>query len=89
MFTNRLTQKDSLLDPIKAVMRENDIRREVESQLNVEYGVPSRKGLPHEMVNGYESKLNDRVENALNEGTLLKEDNIQELSKKTLGSYVK
>jgi hypothetical protein len=58
-------KKDPLVDSIKVVMEQNSIRREVERLVNEEFGVTSRKGLPHELHADYDSVLAEATEAAL------------------------
>jgi len=73
---------DPLVDSVKIVMEQNSIRREVERLVNEEFGVTSRKGLPHELYAEYDSVLKEATEAALS-GPL------NEVSKEKLGKYIK
>jgi hypothetical protein len=58
---------DPLVDSVKIVMEQNSIRREVERLVNEEFGVTSRKGLPHELHAEYDAALKEATEATLNE----------------------
>jgi len=73
---------DPLVDSVKIVMEQNSIRRVVERLVNEEFGVTSRKGLPHELYADYDSMLKEATEAALS-GPL------NEVSKEKLGRYIK
>ena len=47
MFTKK---NDPVVDSVKSVMRANEIRRQVEDALNEQFGVSSRKAIPHEQI---------------------------------------
>ena len=70
MFNN--FKKDPLAESVSKIMSDNDVRRQVESQLNEELGIFNKRALPHEYVAEYETVLEGRIKDAL-EGATRKE----------------
>ena len=60
MFTKK---HDPLVDSVRKVMEQNELRRRVEFALNEELGISSRKAVPHEHLASYDAMF----EKALNE----------------------
>ena len=58
---------DPLVNSVKAVMKENEIRRQVELTLNEQLGIHSKNALPHELHESYDVTLNAAITNALTE----------------------
>lgn len=50
---------DPLVNSVKAVMKENEIRRQAEAALNEELGITSKKALPHEYHEAYDRALEE------------------------------
>lgn len=69
MFTNK---KDPLVDSVRKVMEQNELRRRVEYALNEELGITSRNALPHEQRASYDSVLEEAYKCAMNESGLIK-----------------
>lgn len=69
MFTNK---KDPLVDSVRKVMEQNELRRQVESALNEELGISSRKAVPHEHLASYDAMLEEAYKNAIDENALIK-----------------
>ena len=61
------SKKDPLVDAVKKVMEGNDVRRQVERDLNSELGIYSRQVLPNEYHSKYDSMLSEKTKIALNE----------------------
>mgnify|MGYP003344195254 FL=1 len=68
MFDNKFTRRDPLVESVRQVMIENDIRRQVELTLNEQLGIQSRKQLPHEYLKEYDETLMAAINQTLNEG---------------------
>lgn len=64
MFTNR---KDPLIDAVKSVMSEGNLKRQVEEAVNNHFGVSSRKAIPHEHLAEYDSLLAEAYKCAMEE----------------------
>ena len=62
MFNNR---KDPLIDSVKKVMEENELRRQAELDLNEELGIASKRALPHEHHANYDALLEQKIAEAL------------------------
>ena len=62
-------KSDPLAESVKQVMSGNDVRRQVESQLNEELGIFNKRALPHEYVTEYETVLEGRIKDALEGAT--------------------
>ena len=62
------SKKDPLVDVVKKVMEGNEVRRQVERDLNSELGIYSRQVLPNEHQLGYDRMLAEKTKIALNEG---------------------
>ena len=58
MFTNK---KDPLVDAVKSVMSEGNLKRQVEEAVNNHFGVSSRKAVPHEHLNEYDTLLEAKL----------------------------
>lgn len=67
MFNN--FKKDPLAESVSKIMSDNDVRRQVESQLNEELGIFNKRALPHEYVAEYETVLEGRIKDALEGAT--------------------
>ena len=61
------SKKDPLVDVVKKVMEGNEVRRQVERDLNTELGIYSRQVLPNEYHSRYDSILAEKTQIALNE----------------------
>lgn len=68
MFNNNF-KKDPLAESVSKIMSDNDVRRQVESQLNEELGIFNKRALPHEYVAEYETVLEGRIKDALEGAT--------------------
>ena len=64
MFTKK---NDPVVDSVKSVMRANEIRRQVEDALNEQFGVSSRKAIPHEHRREYDNLLEEAYKCAMKE----------------------
>ena len=64
MFTKK---NDPVVDSVKSVMRANEIRRQVEDALNEQFGVSSRKAIPHEQRREYDNLLEEAYKCAMKE----------------------
>lgn len=62
MFNNK---KDPLIDSVKKVMEENELRRQAELDLNEELGIASKRALPHEHHANYDALLEQKIAEAL------------------------
>lgn len=58
-------RKDPLIDSVKNVMKENELRREAERKLCEELGIASRKQLPREHLANYDALLEQKIAEAL------------------------
>ena len=58
-------KNDPLINSVKQVMAENDLRRKVEKQLNEELNITSKKGLPFEYHAEYDALLEQRMKEEL------------------------
>ena len=61
------SKKDPLVDVVKKVMEGNEVRRQVERDLNTELGIFSRQVLPNEYHSRYDRMLSEKTQIALNE----------------------
>jgi hypothetical protein len=61
MFTNK---KDPLVDAVKSVMNEGNLKRQVEEAVNNHFGVYSRKAIPHEQRARYDAALEEAYKEA-------------------------
>jgi hypothetical protein len=61
------SKKDPLVDVVKKVMEGNEVRRQVERDLNSELGIYSKQVLPNEYHSRYDSVLSEKTKIALNE----------------------
>ena len=52
-------KNDPLVESVKAVMNENEFRRQAEAALNEELGISSKKALPHEYHEAYDRALEE------------------------------
>jgi hypothetical protein len=75
MFTNK---KDPLVDAVKSVMYEGNLKRQVEEAVNNHFGVSSRKAIPHEHLAEYDDLLSESYKQAIEEGNI-KHPNQQKL----------
>jgi hypothetical protein len=55
-------KNDPLVNSVKAIMEQNDLRRRVEAKLCEELGIYSRKQLPHEHLANYDALLEQRLD---------------------------
>jgi len=62
-----LTRKDPLVEAVAKVMQENQIRRDVERQVNESFGIHSRNALPFRDRAEYDRVLAEKTEEVLNE----------------------
>ena len=62
-------ENDPIVDSVRLVMEQNELRRQVEELVNEEFGVTSRKGLPHELYAEYDAVLAEAIEIALDEAS--------------------
>lgn len=60
-----MAKPDPLVDSVKAVMKENDLRRGVEASLNKELGIQDKKQIVRERKGDYEEILKQRIDDAL------------------------
>jgi len=67
-------KKDPLVDAVAKVMQENQIRRNVEKQVQEEMGIQAKRQLPFQKHAEYDRVLAERTAQALNEGTMKKEE---------------
>lgn len=58
-------KKDPLIDSVKNIMKENEVRREAERKLNEELGIASKKALPFEHHANYDALLEQKIAEAL------------------------
>ena len=58
-------RKDPLIDSVKNVMKENELRRDAERKLCEELGIASRKQLPREHLANYDALLEQKIAEAL------------------------
>ena len=58
-------RKDPLIDSVKKVMAENEVRRQAEKDLNEELGIASKKALPFEHHKNYDALLEQKITEAL------------------------
>lgn len=80
-------KNDPLVDSVKQVMDENCVRREVEKFVNEEFGVTSRRGLPHELHAQYDAVLAEATEIALKEGLSQLQESFKE-KLKAAGKFI-
>jgi hypothetical protein len=69
-------KKDPLVDAVAKVMQENELRRQVERQVNETYGIHSKKALPFEKHAEYDRVLAEKTQQALNEGWSMKKEEL-------------
>jgi hypothetical protein len=81
MFNNQFTKKDPLVDSVKKVMEQNEKERQATAAVNEKFGVVDRRALPHELHSHWDAAY----QKTLSEGV----EALDEISKKTLGSYIK
>ena len=62
-----MKKDDPLVGSVQKIMRENNLRREVEKVLNEELGVYSKKVLPFELHKAYDEVLEESVQSSLAE----------------------
>jgi hypothetical protein len=74
MFGN--DKKDPLVDAVSKVMQENQLRRDVERQVNETYGIHSKKALPFEHHAEYDRVLAEKTQQALSEGWSMKKEEL-------------
>lgn len=74
---NLINKNDPLIGSVQKVMKENQIRRDVEKTINEEIGVYSKKALPFELHKAYDEVLEESVQ-----ATLSEEGKIQIIDKK-------
>jgi hypothetical protein len=67
-------KKDPLVDAVSKVMQENELRRQVERQVNETYGIHSKKALPFEKHAEYDRVLAEKTQQALSEGWSMKKE---------------
>ena len=67
-------KKDPLVDAVAKVMQENELRRQVERQVNETYGIHSKKALPFEKHAEYDRVLAEKTQQALSEGWSMKKE---------------
>lgn len=60
-----LNRKDPLIESVQKIMKENEVRRRVTSELNEELGIQSVKNLPHELHEKYNAVLEQNITAAL------------------------
>lgn len=77
MFTNK---KDPLVDAVKSVMSEGNLKRQVEEAVNNHFGVSSRKAVPHEYLNEYDALLAEAYKCAMDEKVKMTKDDIAALA---------
>ena len=70
-------KNDPLVDAVAKVMQENQIRREVERQVNETYGIHSKKVLPFEHHAEYDRVLAEKTQEALSEGWSMKKEELK------------
>ena len=56
---------DPLINSVKKVMEENELRRKAEADLNEELGIASKRALPHEHHKNYDALLEQKIAEAL------------------------
>jgi len=78
MFTNK---KDPLVDAVKSVMSEGNLKRQVEEAVNNHFGVSSRKAVPHEHLNEYDALLAEAYKCAMEEEKPISHPNQKIISK--------
>jgi hypothetical protein len=76
-------KNDPLVESVKAVMKENEFRRQAEAALNEELGISSKKALPHEYHEVYDRAL----QNVISEGANVK--HADEVMAKSVSSKVR
>lgn len=58
MFSdNKFNRNDPLVNAVQGVMKENERIRTVTEQVNKQFGIQSRKQLPNERLDEYDSQL--------------------------------
>jgi hypothetical protein len=60
-----LNRKDPLIESVQKVMKENELRRQVEANLNEELGIQSISQLPHQLQEKYKAVLQQNINEAL------------------------
>lgn len=78
------SKPNPLADAARKIMESNAKDRQVIAELNQKLGIQDRRQLPNEKLASYDKLLGE----TLAKPALLKEENLQELSKDTLGSYI-
>ena len=58
-------KKDPLINSVKKIMEENELRRQAELDLNEELGIASKRALPHEHHANYDALLEQKIAEAL------------------------
>jgi len=71
---NTFTKKDPLVNAVAKVMQENQLRRDIEKQVQEELGIQAKRELPFQKHAEYDRILAERTAVALNEGTMKKEE---------------
>lgn len=84
VFTNDFIKNSDLVDSVKKVMEENELRRQVEISLNESLGIQNRKQLPHEDVAAYDEALAEATTKSLAAGKVA----LDEVSKEKLYKYI-
>lgn len=79
------SKPNPLADAARKIMESNAKDRQVIAELNQKLGIQDRRQLPNEKLASYDKLLGE----TLAKPSMLKEENLQELSKDTLKSYVK
>lgn len=79
------SKPNPLADAARKIMESNAKDRQVIAELNQKLGIQDRRQLPNEKLAAYDRLLGE----TLAKPNLLKEENLQELSKDTLKSYIK
>ena len=57
-------KNDPLVESVKAVMKQNEVHRQIEAALNEELGISSKRALPHEYHAQYDALLEAKVVDA-------------------------
>lgn len=58
-------KNDPLINSVKKIMEENELRRQAELDLNEELGIASKRALPHEHHKNYDALLEQKIAEAL------------------------
>jgi len=83
-FTRR---KGLALDAVTEVMQKSQLVRDASRALNEELGIPDREAVPHDARSEYDELLEQKIEE-LQKKKLDESEQVNELSKRTLGRYV-